>query len=139
MRKIKATVGERWGTRVIIETDLPRIDQHPRVKVRCDCGKEQDVAYSTLRYGFGCKPCAAVLRFYDSRETQAKIKAEREEANRVRVAANRLRNQAVMTERRGDRRTTIQTMLDQGMRRVDVARALDLSPSMITKIMKGER
>lgn len=55
MRKIEYSIGDRYGNRVIIDTAPPRVyksgSRAEYVKVRCDCGREDEVRLCLLVKG----------------------------------------------------------------------------------------
>lgn len=52
-----AQIGDRHGTRTIIDVEDKSANGRSYVSVRCDCGAEKRVDYSNLRYGQGCAFC----------------------------------------------------------------------------------
>lgn len=63
--KTNVAVGDKFGNRTIIEF-VESNNKHRKVKVRCDCGKEETIQLSPLILGHAnmCKSCA---RKYDQR------------------------------------------------------------------------
>ena len=63
--KTNVAVGDKFGNRTIIEF-VESNNKHRKVKVRCDCGKEEIIQLSPLILGHAnmCKSCA---RKYDQR------------------------------------------------------------------------
>ena len=129
-----AQIGERFGQLTVTAIhDEPDALGRYSVRTRCDCGFERDHFYSDLRYGRAtrCRKCAFIPRQLAA--LPAKLAREADQAAR-RAAIDTQRADA-----RADRRATVVGMICMGMTRADIARALHLDPSTVSKIIKGER
>lgn len=54
--------GDRRGKYTVVGRALGGSQKHPRYVVRCDCGRQNNVAGTTLVAARGCKECATVGR-----------------------------------------------------------------------------
>lgn len=53
----KITVGERFGSRVVIAIDPSGTKRRMKFRIKCDCGAEQVVGGTTFRNSPQCKEC----------------------------------------------------------------------------------